>query len=384
MYYVNFARRHKPIASLSVAAAGLLLASALTGCAGFTAPYSPAASNPSTVRRPGTSAAVAVWSRNLMGVALPGAGCFTASYPAVAWSRVACAAPPKLFFPLPRRTAVNPAIVGNGNDFTIVTLPLVMSAAIGSFPSVSGVKTVKSVGVPSFGGKGQSGPNVYSLQLNSNNFSTSACAGMPHCAGWEQFVYTNQPVAYRGGGNLIVQDWLLSTTSKRLKGCPPNAGWQKAGGSGCAQNAPYSVLVPDVPITELPDVSLSGSADTNGDSAFLAVGTTVYGMKTFQGDGITDLAKHWTGAEFNVVGNGGGSRAVFNSGSTITVSIEADTGASTTPVCRGNSGTTGESNSLSFIAAPPNPARRRYPSIQFTESNAGGGGSPSCDALAGR
>jgi hypothetical protein len=63
------------------------------------------------------------------------------------------------------------------------------------------------------------------------------------------------------------------------------------------------------------------------------------------------------------------------------VRIEADTGASTAPDCRANSGTTGESNNLSFIAAPTNPSSRRYPSVLFTESNAGGGGNPSCDAL---
>jgi hypothetical protein len=370
----------KLIVNLRIAGASLLCASVLAGCGGSTAPYGPSPANPSAANRSRSDAAVAAWSRSVVRVALPSAGCFTASYPTFAWSRVACATPPKLWFPLPRQNAIHANLIGNGNDYTIVTLPQTMSAAVGSFPAVTGVKTVRSKDVPPFGGKGTSGPNVYSLQLNSNFFSTAACAGMLHCAGWEQFVYTNQPGAYKGGGNLIIQDWLLSTTRKNLAGCPPNAGWEKAGGSGCVQNGPHSVLVPDVPITELRALSLSGSAASTGDSAFLAVGSIVYGMKNIQGGGITDLNQHWTGAEFNIVGNGGGTRAMFNSGATITVSVEADTGSATSPTCRERSGTTGESNNLSFVAAPANPTAGPYPSIQFTESNAGGG-SPSCVAI---
>jgi hypothetical protein len=326
---MNLARPSAFAAMCSLAAAGLLFASALSGCTSAIPPSSPPVSTPSMANQRTADAAMVSWSRGLMHVPLPGTGCFSASYPAVAWSRIACAAPPHLLFSLPRRGAIRPGAVGNGADYTIVTLPLVMSAAVGSFPSTSGLKSVRSKGIPSFGGKGISGPNVYSLQLNSNNFSTAACAGMPHCAGWEQFVYTNQPNAYGGGGNLIVQDWLLSTTSQALAGCPHGAGWEKAGSSGCVQNAPYSVRVPNVPITQLYDLSLSGSADSKGDSAFLAVGSIVYGMKNMQGDGITDLSQHWTGAEFNVVGNGGGSRAIFNSRSKITARIEAHNGAST-------------------------------------------------------
>jgi hypothetical protein len=357
----------------------LLLASLLSGCAGSTSQYSPSASNAPMARHSNAAAATAMWSRAVMNVPLPRPGCFKAAYPAVKWSAVACGFSPHLLFP-PTRKTLRPNAVGNGADYSLVSLPFLISAAIGSFPTVSGVTTVRSVGIPIFGGKGTSGPNVYSLQLNSNNFSTSACAGLAHCVGWEQFVYTNQPISYSGGGNLIIQDWLLSTTSADLSGCPPNAGWAKAG-SGCVQNGQFSAAVPDVPITKLHDLTLSGSAASSGDSAFLADGSVVYGMMNMQGDGITDLSQHWTGAEFNVVGNGGGARAVFNSGSTITVSLEAATGTSTSPTCRGNSGTTGESNNLSFIAAPNDPTSRHFPSILFTESNTGIGGSASCDAL---
>jgi len=377
---MRFVLPPKPLAGVAVAT--LLFATGLSGCAGSSESYSPATSNQAaSAVRAVTHAALATWSRNLMRVPLPSAGCFTASYPAFTWSRVACVAPPKVLFPPAfRNGTVQPAVIGNGADYTIVTSPSLTSSAVGSFPSVSGVQSVRSVGVPAFGGHGVSGPNVYSLQLNSNTFPTAACAGMAHCLGWEQFVFTNQPAIYKGGGNIIIQDWLLSSTSKRLSGCPKHAGWQRSDGS-CVQNGPASVATPNIPITDLSEVSLSGSASSSGDSAFLTVGSTMYGMKNIQGDGITDLVAHWTGSEFNVVGNGGGSRARFNAGSTITVSVQADDGSTSAPACEANSGTTGESNNLVFVAPPANPAMQNYPSITFTESNAGGGGTGSCDAL---
>lgn len=377
---MSFARPSKNIATPVAAAASVLLASMLAGCAG-SAPYSPLTSTSPMAERSAAKDVVAMWSRTQMRVQLPGAGCFKASYPSGAWTRIACVTPADMRFSVPRKGGVQPAIVGNGADYTLISLPNVMSAAIGSFPTVDNVTGVRSIGVPAFGGHGgRTGPNVYSLQLNSNVFSTASCAAMKHCVGWEQFVFTNQPNSYEGGGNLIIQDWLLSTNSSPLSGCPAGAGWQKSDGA-CVQNGPNSVLTPSVPISELRSLSLSGSADSSGDSAFLAVGSTVYGEKTIQGDGIVDLSQHWTGVEFNVVGNGGGNRARFNKGATITVSVEADTGSSLRPGCRGNSGSTGESNSLSFVAPPTNPQSKRYPSIVFTESNVAGGGSPSCEAL---
>ncbi len=350
--------------NVRAAIACTLFASVVAGCAASAVPNSAIAPNPAPA-----------WSRSAMQSPLPGPGCFKRTYPETSWTRIACVAPPNIAFPRVR-SAAHASNVGNGDDYTLVSLPLTISGAVGSFPNVHGVTSVRSVGY--------SGTNVYSLQLNSNNFSTAACAGMAHCVGWEQFVYTNQPNAYSGGGNLIIQDWILSSNSQPIAGCPPGAGWQKSGSSGCYQNGPYAVLVPNVSITQLNEVTLSGSASPRGDGAFFAVGATVYGMRNAQGDGILGLSKHWTGAEFNVFGNGGGSKAVFNSGATITVSLEANTGTATKPDCRANSGTTGESNNLSFIAPPTNPARRRYPSIQFTESNAGGGGSPGCDELSAR
>jgi hypothetical protein len=220
---------------------------------------------------------------------------------------------------------------------------------------------------------------VYSLQLNSNFFSTAACGKTVACVGWEQFVYTNQPSYYSGGGNLIIQDWLLSTGKKALK-C--QAGWITSG-SDCYRNAPYSILVPTVPIASLQGIVLSGSATASGDSVFLTDVNFVYGMKNAQNDGLTDLSNHWTATQFNILGDSNSYRAVFNLGTTITISVEAVMSYTMTPKCSSQQSTTAESNNLSFVAAPKFGAIKQYPSILFTESNAGGGGTPSCDVLLG-
>jgi hypothetical protein len=73
---------------------------------------------------------------------------------------------------------------------------------------------------------------------------------------------------------------------------------------------------------------------------------------------------------------------VFNKGATITVNLQADDGVTTAPTCKAKSDTTGESANLRFVAAPAGPAAQTFPSIEFKESNATGGGSASCDAIA--
>jgi hypothetical protein len=93
-------------------------------------------------------------------------------------------------------------------------------------------------------------------------------------------------------------------------------------------------------------------------------------------DTMLDISSVWNEAEFNVLGDAGGSRAVFNIGSSITVDLAFYNGSDSTPTCLGptNAGTTGETNnlnlgpctaSLGFCGAPPCLAN---PQIEFTES----------------
>jgi hypothetical protein len=263
--------------------------------------------------------------------------------------------------------------VGNGNDFTADTNPHLISKAIGEFPKVKGVKSVVSEGCC-----GEQGTNSYTLQLNSYFFTSAACGSIKNCVGWEQFVFENPPGASQAA--LFIQDWLVGTAGS-LSGCPPGKGWQFVG-IGCVQNSPLAVYIPNVAIKDLGQLLETGEAASSGDSVFLAVGGTDYGMKNIQGDGITDLAAHWEGAEFNVIGNAGGDVADFNAGSKITVNLQTDTGSKKMPTCPADSGTTGESNNLFFTHAPKAPAKLRYPSIEFSMTSTSGG-TATCDTLKG-
>src|SRR6185436_20645262 len=90
-----------------------------------------------------------------------------------------------------------------------------ISTAIGSFPTVTNV-TSESGPV---GNTGPSLPNTYTLQLNTNFFSSTVCAGSPNpgCRGWEQFVYENRDTF----GRAFIQYWLIEYS----KPCPAGQGW---------------------------------------------------------------------------------------------------------------------------------------------------------------
>jgi hypothetical protein len=372
---MNFARFRKLSACFAaVAAAGL------TACGGSPASYSPAApaSNPAIAGGTPTDAVVRAWSRSLVRVPLPSAGCFVGTYPALAWSRIACG--PPMHPPRPRSGRSARAVVGDGNDYALSVNPRHISTAIGSFPQVTGVKRVKTIGLPIGDNECVCGSGNYTLQLNTNFYPLAPCGTNHSCQGWEQLVFSNP--TFQGGtvSEMYIQDWRIAT-HKRALTCPSSSTGWSASGKDCYYSS-AAVNIPPTPISQLGKLTLSLSASRSGDSGFFAVGTTVYGMKDIQGD-FSELSTHWTAAEFNVFGDCCASRAIFNSGSTIAVSVEADDGSKAKPKCLGGEGTTGETNSLSFVAPPSNPPAEKYPSILFAESNVRGGGTASCDVLAG-
>jgi hypothetical protein len=72
-------------------------------------------------------------------------------------------------------------------------------------------------------------------------------------------------------------------------------------------------------------------------------------------DSYTDVARVWSQAEFNVVGNAGGSEAVFNTGTSIIVRAAVTDGSARPPTCVPNAGSTGESNNLNFVPSTSSP-----------------------------
>jgi hypothetical protein len=270
---------------------------------------------------------------------------------------VACAKPPKT--PFRPKHGVRPFAVGNGTDYA-AQVTSNTTAAEGTFDSVSGLTSESDGGTS----------NMYSLQLNTNPFSTSACSGAASpaaCQGWEQFVYDSQ-------WGIYIQYWMLTYNHT----CP--TGWNTYG-ADCWVNAASGAQVPTEAITSLDQMTLYGAAadgTTHTDTITLTVGGTTY---TANGDNhFTDLASGWRDSEFNVFGDGNGSSADFNSGVTLVVRTRVNSNSpSVAPGCTAT-GYTGETNNLTLVSAPATTTDVNWPSIVFTESNNSPTTAMSCDS----
>ena len=113
-------------------------------------------------------------------------------------------------------------------------------------------------------------------------------------------------------------------------------------------------------------MSITGSAVNGGlDTTIFTDGANAY--KTTGQDTVVDLANAWNGAEFNVIGPGGGSSANFSTGTNLTVRIAVTDGSTAKPACKANSGTTGETNNLTLGTCKARAGNS--PTITFAESN---------------
>jgi hypothetical protein len=268
----------------------------------------------------------------------PGKGCFHASYPEFVWESVDC----DIGQPLVQSVHGNPTdageeVTGNGNDWVARAAGLITSA-YGGF-TIKGVKSEKGVGVAQYKDAGILGPNEYSVQLNTNDkLTTAACAGHSGCKVWQQFVYVPDYLK-KGHADVFMQYWLLGWGSS----CP--GGWTQKG-ADCVANSHYA-KAPDLPITDLGNLQLMATATAGGnDSVTLYYGSDVYAVTA--NDDLLDIATVWDKAEFNVLGNEGGSRADFNKGSSITVTLYFIDGSILLPTCEASDGTAGESNNLNL------------------------------------
>jgi hypothetical protein len=231
-----------------------------------------------------------------------------------------------------------------------------------------------------FGDGGILGANEYTLQVNTNFAHTAACGIYTSCKAWVQYVLsTNTPVSLTsskltGNTEVFIEYWLIDYGSTTRATCPTGfikGGSDSAGpGVDCVQNtAATLVATGQIPITSLASLTLSGSAQAGGSDA----ATVTYGSQAYTAsvtDSYTDIASGWNQAEFNVVGNAGGSRADFNSGTSITVKLAVADGSTVAPTCLAPSkvaGTTGETNNL--VAGTCSAAGGASPYIQFTESH---------------
>jgi len=184
------------------------------------------------------------WHEAITRKPLPRNGCFTAAFPDMTWREVKCVAAPDR--PVRKEGSAN---VGNGNDFVAQVTSGVISSATGSFDSVSGVLSENDRGTA----------NLFSLQLNTNTFSTPACntAAVPTaCQGWEQFVFDS------GDGNVFIQYWLEGYAAT----CP--SGWNTFK-SDCWRNGAKTASAPPQPIANLGKLKLTAKASLNGKDTII-------------------------------------------------------------------------------------------------------------------
>jgi len=278
------------------------------------------------------------WRETMVHTSVPAEGCFYASYPTTAWTKVGCTTAPNR--PYVPRHAVVGQTVGDGTDYAAEVTGL-LSASVGTFPTVTGVTSEKDDGES----------NDYSLQLNSNFMTTAVCNGHSGCLSWQQFVYSS------GEGAAFMQYWLINYGT-----CP--SGWNTFS-PDCYKNS-AAVSVPLQAIGQLANLKLSGTAVTSGtDTLVFTTETEAY--STTGKDSVVDLATGWNESEFNIIGDGGGSEAVFNKGASITVKIAVTNGSTTAPACAADAGTTGETNNLTLKSCTTSSGST--PSIQFVESD---------------
>ena len=300
----------------------------------------------------------------------PQNACLVASYPEIQWRHIPCAAPPNT--PLLPARGIGGATVGDGKDFSAVVTGHV-NLAEGGF-RLSGVKSEYVVK------RKHHRANVYSLQLNTQFFSTESCAnlGSPDptgCYGWEQFAYdTGPPVG------MFIEYWLVDFGPVGTK-CP--SGWHKyvfteTKEVNCWINSNL-IPTPVEPITALERLRLLGAAAYSSRSQDFAELIVEYSEIYYLAgqNWFPDLDTEWQDAEFNIFGDCCGDQAIFNAGSTIDVRTEVDSGVITAPTCD-VAGFTAESNSLFLTATSPKWPQTQYPSIVFTETNDSHRKKPSC------
>jgi hypothetical protein len=301
------------------------------------------------------------WRISMAQIPLPKKGSFEASFPGKEWREVPSTKAPPYPMP-PKGPGPKPLTVGASNDVSARAPSGLISSATGSFDSVTGVASEGGQN----GGTGPVVANAYSLQLNTN-FFTSTIAGSPTGSqGWEQFVFSNNGTS----GLVYIQYWLINWGATS-----PGSGWigpiMVPNLDTCWYRNSLATSVSNQPITNLANLSLGGTVSASADTCFFSTGSMMYARA---GINAVNAATGWNTAEFCVVGNGGNGQANFTplsstTPATIVVRTEIIYGGTAAPLCAAT-GFTAETNNLSFGPAAPLPSPPG-PALLATESSAG-------------
>lgn len=308
-----------------------LLAMTMLASAPHAQSAQPKPAQPARIKK--TDPAFRNWREALLKLKLA-KGCYTADYPKVQWRKIGCKPTPNIPFS---------------------AAPKDYSAQVsGHLSLASGFFTQSGVTSESALYHGVDTQNAYSIQLNTNTFTTSACAGHPSCKGWEQFIYATMH------GGAFIQYWLLHYGT----GCP--SGWNQSSDS-CFRNS-ETAPIPLLPATTLGSTEIQGwgVASDSTNRILIWADTTPYQKVS---DDYLGLLSGWNIAELNVFGPGGSSGpATFNSGSQIWVFLNVDNGSNNAPTCIDKSFTAEKNNLIITDNQLVRPGAGQYPRIAFLES----------------
>jgi hypothetical protein len=285
-------------------------------------------------------ATVSQWHNAIEQVPTSGVGCYSASYPALAWRAGPCSVAPAVPLapsPVALDAPLGPATVGDGNDDSAVVQGK-LTHATGTFTNVS--PRITETG--QVDGSGRQVANTFTLQINSQFFSGSpACDGAADpsdCQAWEQFVYDT------AANEVFIQYWLINYDTT----CP--AGYYSYS-PDCYTNSPASTFSGG-PLTapELASTVFQGTAKSGGnDSVSLSDGGTA--SKVVTKDSKLHLAAFWNTTEWDVFGDGSGSQAKFGAGTTLEPVTTLVGTSKAAPSCVAE-GFTGETNNLTLSGTP--------------------------------
>lgn len=287
------------------------------------------------------------------------AGCYLESYPSLVREKAPCSTSLPRSHPARRIPAgPMPDLVGNGNDYIAQTTAKTFWAG-GNFLDVSGIQSEASVGVQAYGDQGNLGPNEYSLQLNTNDWGiTAACGNVTGCHVWQQFVYDTNS----GDAQVYIQYWLLDYGS-----CPPDSAWNQSGSNCFVDGNQFSA--PNFAVTDLANLSLHAAAHAGGTDCVAVYDNTGAGWDACDADSELDISSVWDKTEFGIFGDGGGSQAQFNFGTSFVQLLQVNDGTGTAPACHKGEGTTGETNNLNLGPCKVLTGNGLYPRIRFAESD---------------
>jgi len=294
------------------------------------------------------------WHEEIANLRTPASGCYHASYPSVQWHATKCLVAPNVPLAPRLQTRGGPLTIGNGADYSAQVTGKI-SQATGTFDNVKSTLTEKG----QIGGTGPQVTNAFTLQLNSEFFSTPVCSGSgtpSKCLGWQQFIYAYH---YSGNTNMVfMQYWLLYWDTT----CP--AGWFTYNTGSyvfCYENS-SATSYGSLPAKDLGDISFVAKASSGGNDQ-VTLSSSLGGASSASGsDSKLDLAGAWNTTEWGVFGDAGGAEANFGADSTLEAQTTLQATSSSAPTCVVE-GFTGETNNLNLTKtkALDLNLRRRWP-----------------------